>query len=346
MRWHLHRLGLTVVLGLTALLVVPAQQVQGTVAQLDSGWSLPNGAGPTQHIRLRGDQNVPPRTARHARLTPIQVTGGGDAYGRVSTYWTGWEGNGTDRTEYWLLNVYKSGPRQVGAKVGDSWSGNDIFRGRLWNEQYFSWQQRRAELSLYVANAPTPTLLGSPTPTTNLTAYDADADLSNGIQIDKSLGSIALTWATGSTNAFRSLISGNPRVVGLDSYVYDTLPSPHRDVVSLLGELFIDAVSVQTSGLSSVTWNAFDSTTTYAIGPAGNTYTLDITPYAVGTIVTVQVQVYFKHDAWYRNDYVLGSSTVTAATLTQQFEVVPEPASLLALGVGVIGLLARRSRKR
>jgi hypothetical protein len=160
-RWTWLTVGYSVLIS-TALY---AQQVQGSVAQLDSGWSLPNGAGPTQHIRLT-------RRVRASHLVPHATLAS-----NPSGLWlaamltgvsppTGLAGKATAATEpstgYWVLI------NQDHSKWGRKWAthGADTTSSAdgCGTSSISAPKPRRVELSLWVANAPMPTLLGSPTP--------------------------------------------------------------------------------------------------------------------------------------------------------------------------------------
>ena len=145
------------------------QRLEGWDVRTESGTRfdalIGSGLNSFQWGQLRGSENVPPRTSRHAYIRNIRVIDGGDPFGRVVVLWSGWEGNGGDRAEYWIRSGYKVPPVYEAAQVGRTWSGNDLFRIRLWNEQYFSWQERRAVVSVYAANAPVPALVSHTPPT-------------------------------------------------------------------------------------------------------------------------------------------------------------------------------------
>ncbi len=226
-------------LGTSGLLMLSAsaQRLQGWDTRFDSGTRfdalIGSGIGSFQWGQLRGQQNVPPRTVRHAHINNIQVIEGGDPYGRVILLWSGWDGTTSDSSEYWIMGHYKSAPIYIPAQVGQTFSGSDLFRIRLWNSEYFSWQPRSAVASVYAARPPALSVVVSQQPTwTDLSYLDLNPRRA-GIQIDPLLTpQIQLNFSSGRQTIRRPLVEGLRRVVSLDNYVTESRPSPFRDDVT------------------------------------------------------------------------------------------------------------------
>ncbi len=280
-----------------------AQRLQGWDAQLDAGTRfdalIGSGIGSFQWGQLRGQQEVPPRTVRHARINNIRVIDGGDPFGRVVLLWSGWEGNGTDRTEFWLQGAYKSPPIYQPAQVGQTFSGSDLFRIRMWNEQYFTWQPRSVVTSVYVANAPQlgTTSLQNPS-WTDLNALDLRPN-QPGVQVDPAITpQIQLNLTTGSQRVSRPLVSGLRRVVSLDNYITESRPSPFRDVVvrdAVLSWRINSAPQNPISDQRTIDWTPLDSTIDRTIANVNGSLNVPLTNLPRGTVVSFDYSVQLTH---------------------------------------------------
>lgn len=304
-----------ILLGITlAVSATEAQRLRAWNISTDSGISFQvlNGANADSFkwAQLRGHQDVPPRTARHGRVQNIQLIEGGDAFGRAVLLWSGWEGNGGNRAEYWLKGVYKSAPIYEGVRLGAAWSGGDLFHVRMWNEQYFSWQERRVVTSLYAENAPLPTLVSGPTPAwTDLSSYDLKPRR-RGIQIDPAyVPAVSLNWQTGETIGRRLNLTGLKRVVSLDNYTDETRPSPFRDDLTLSASVSLRVNNQDATTLWSVspgvTWSPLDGTQDYTIGNQTGGTLLDLTPYPLGTILTLTYEVEARRTPYDENGQII-----------------------------------------
>lgn len=222
------------------------------------------GAGSFKWGVLRGQGNIPPRTARHARVENFRVISSADPFERVAILWSGWEGNGGDRAEYWLHNVYKSAPVYMGAMVGQTWGGFDLFRIRLWNSEFFTWQPRAAIDCVYIESAPRPRLTQNPDPLwTDLNTFDRNPN-KPGVQMDPGLlPQFDIQLQTGQVGARRDTVLLK-RVTGLDNYVDDPRASPFQDDVMMNAVLTqrVNSGSVETLTSASpfIRWTTFDAT--------------------------------------------------------------------------------------
>ena len=292
------RIGIAVGL-MIGLLASPAgaQRVTATDVFNADGLTWHNGTGPTPWLRLRAiDVSVPPRTARTAGARAIQITEGGDPFGRLVLLWSGWEGNGGDRTEYWLKCLYKWQPIYEAAHLYDSFGcGNDTFRARLWNDQFTSWQARSVEVSLYVANAPLPFLASFQPPSwTSLAALDRNPQRA-GVQVDPQLdGAAVVNYFTGAATVRREQVGGLQRAAGKNFYIAETRPSPFRDRATMqaTATLKVNNAAPQTLWTRSYAaeWAPLDGNTDRALGNETLSHTLQFSSYPVGTVLTLAYQ--------------------------------------------------------